>query len=91
VEANGPLFDNLGPPEAFYPFASFRADGTPDTDSGGDFIAEDEYEDGCHILEAFFDMGEYDNEEDKLRWMRTILLSKCHVIGAEEKSRLDLI
>jgi hypothetical protein len=61
VEANGPLL--IGPPEAFYPFASFRADGTPDTESEEEFTTEDEFDDDVDLLTAFLDMDEFDESD----------------------------
>ncbi|TLD37472.1 hypothetical protein E2P81_ATG04284 [Venturia nashicola] len=61
VEANGPML--IGPPEAFYPFVSTRPDGTIEVDSD-DFDTEDDSEGDCNIIDAFLDMGDYDDEEE---------------------------
>jgi hypothetical protein len=63
IEANGPML--IGPPEAFYPWNSIKADGTPDDDSDAGFDTEGSFDDDddCDIL-TFLDMGEYDNEEE---------------------------
>lgn len=61
MEANGPLL--IGPPEAFYPFTSIRADGTPDSNED-EYMSEDESEDDGDIIATFFDLDEYDVEEE---------------------------
>jgi hypothetical protein len=59
MEANGPLL--IGPPEAFYPFTSIRADGTPDEED--EYLTEEEFEDDVDLLTAFLDV---DGDEDEL-------------------------
>jgi hypothetical protein len=61
MEANGPLL--IGPPEAFYPFTSIRADGTPDEED--EYLTEEEFEDDVDLITAFLDM-EDDEDEDEL-------------------------
>ncbi|QDS75592.1 hypothetical protein FKW77_006280 [Venturia effusa] len=61
MEANGPML--IGPPEAFYPFVSARADGTIEVDSD-DFDTEDDSEIDCNIIDAFLNMGDYEDEEE---------------------------
>lgn len=61
VEANGPML--IGPPEAFYPFVSTRPDGTIEVDSD-DFDTEDDSDGNCNIIDAFLDMGDYEDDEE---------------------------
>jgi hypothetical protein len=63
VEAPGQLL--IGPPEAFYAFTSFRADGTPDTDEDEEFTTEDEFEDDGDLLACFLDINGGDDDVDE--------------------------
>jgi hypothetical protein len=64
VEAPGQLL--IGPPEAFYAFTSFRADGTPDTDGFEDLATEDEeFDNDGDLLDYFLDMDADDDEDEE--------------------------
>lgn len=60
MESNGPLL--IGPPEAFYPFTSIRADGTPDEED--EYMTEEEFEDDVDLITAFLDMEDEDEEPE---------------------------